>query len=686
MDVIKLDVAWVLICATLVLLMQAGFCCLESGIVRSKNSINVAAKNFADFCISSAIFWLVGYGLMFGTSFKGIVGTHGFGFSSLSDPHVVSFFIFQMMFCGTAATIISGAVAERTKFNGYLMISILVSLLIYPVFGHWAWGGVHGGPKGWLAALGFVDFAGATVVHSVAGWIGLAAAIVIGPRLGRFGDAREKFRSHSLPISTLGVFILWVGWIGFNGGSVLKIDDSVPPIILNTLLAGVFGGVGSMVFTQMRQRRPDVLSFMNGTLAGLVAITASANSVVPMAAAVIGVVAGLLCILASNLLDRMQIDDVVYAFPVHGMAGMWGTLAVAIFGDLDCLGTGLDRWHQFIAQGTGIVVAVGWAFGMGYLLLRGLNRMVALRVSPESEKVGLNISEHDESTDQIDLLRSMEYQKKSGDFSRPVRVDPNSEIGDIADQYNQVLEKLSSAKIDAEKATEAKSDFLAHMSHELRTPLNAIIGFAQMMVNGVFGKMGHSKYQEYCDDIHTSAQHLLSVVNDLLDLSKIEAGQMGRDETVFSIPEVIDEAARLVFASANRAPLATAFQLAEGASMFRGDRRLIFQCVINLISNAKKFSAADSKIEVSATASLADGLVIVVRDQGIGIASEDLSKVLAPFGQVRASIDTSHSGTGLGLPIAKKLCELHGGAMQIDSAQNIGTTITLTFPASRLRA
>ncbi len=246
-----LDHVWVLICASLVFMMQAGFCCLESGYVRSKNSVNVAAKNFADFCISAGVFWIVGLGLMFGASANGLIGASGFMFSSVDDAGKITFFVFQLMFCGTATTIVSGAVAERTYYRGYLMISVVISLVIYPVFGHWAWGGVNGGTPGWLVARGFVDFAGSTVVHSVAGWVSLAAVIIIGARVGRFDASGAKFRSHSLPLSALGVFTIWVGWIGFNGGSTLAANDMVPLIVFNTVIAGAFGGLAAILLTPL---------------------------------------------------------------------------------------------------------------------------------------------------------------------------------------------------------------------------------------------------------------------------------------------------------------------------------------------------------------------------------------------------------------------------------------------------
>src|SRR5262249_42295321 len=262
MAVRDVDIAWLLVAAALVLFMQAGFTALESGLVRSKNSINVAIKNFANFLVAAALFWVFGFGLMFGPTAGGIAGSGAFFFNSHS-AFLVAFFVFQLGFIATATTLISGAVAERMRFASYLILCTLVAGLIYPVFGHWAWGdssyvGAASGADGWLRELGFMDFAGSTVVHSVGGWVALAGIIVLGPRLGRFGRGAVPIRGHDLPVTTLGVFVLWVGWYGFNGGSALALTHDVPEIILNTTIAATFGGLVGMGLTYLRDERPDV--------------------------------------------------------------------------------------------------------------------------------------------------------------------------------------------------------------------------------------------------------------------------------------------------------------------------------------------------------------------------------------------------------------------------------------------
>ncbi|MEE8308660.1 MAG: ammonium transporter, partial [Gammaproteobacteria bacterium] len=440
----SLDIAWILICAALVMLMQAGFSCLESGLVRSKNSINVAAKNFADFCLSSAIFWLFGFGLMFGVTANGLLGTSGFLFDDTTNPWLMAFFIFQLGFCGTATTIVSGAVAERMRFGGYLLVATIISGVVYPVIGHWVWGSAAGiKPGGWLEQMGFIDFAGSTVVHSVGGWISLAAILIIGPRIGRFGSKRTAIHGHDLPVVTLGVFLLWFGWFGFNGGSTLGLTPEVPSIIVNTTISGAFGGVVAMALSWRFDDHPDVTVIMNGSLAGLVGITASAHIMTPLSAVIIGSIAAVVMYVVTLLLERFEIDDVVGAVPVHLSAGIWGTLAVALFADPEKWGTGLGRWDQFVVQLFGVGATFVWAFGVGFILLWLINRWVPLRIDPRGEHTGLNVAEHGASTEILDLLTEMDTQRRANDYSQPVNVEPHTEIGQIARQYNRVLADIN---------------------------------------------------------------------------------------------------------------------------------------------------------------------------------------------------------------------------------------------------
>jgi ammonium transporter len=444
-----IDTLWLVVCAGLVFLMQPGFMCLESGLTRSKNSINVAAKNLADFGVSVILFWAIGYALMFGKSWGGVMGTSDFFLSPGTDYILSAFFLFQIMFCGTTTTIVSGAVAERLKFLTYILISCLSSGVIYPIYGHWVWNGLNQSEVlGWLGRLGFIDFAGSTVVHSVGGWISLAVLVVIGPRQGRFNERGkpQKLRSSNLPFAVLGATLLWFGWLGFNGGSTLKFSDLVAPILLNTVIGGAGGMLTGTIWSYCRYRLLEMDFLINGSLAGLVAVNAGCFAVSTSSALLIGGIGGLVMVIANDLLEHYQIDDAVGAVPVHLGAGIWGTLAVALFGDPELLGTGLNIWHQLGIQVLGIVLAGVWSFGVTYLVLCLLQPWVSLRVSPAEEEQGLNWIEHGAKTEAFDLIELMQSQAKGENFNRRAPVDPFTEMGPIALRYNMVLDALQAAQ------------------------------------------------------------------------------------------------------------------------------------------------------------------------------------------------------------------------------------------------
>ena len=435
-----IDLLWMLLCAGLVFLMQAGFMCLESGLTRAKNSINVAVKNIADFGLSVALFWAFGYGIMFGISQAGWIGTSDFFPSAQAESSsLIVFFLYQAMFCGTATTIISGAVAERLKFSAYLIIVTLVSGMIYPVFGHWAWNS-----SGWLKQLGFIDFAGSTVVHSVGALVSLAALIIIGSRQGRFDPSGKvnKIQGTNLPFAVLGALLLWVGWLGFNGGSTLALNEQVPGIILNTLISGVAGMLTATLWSQWQHGRIEVEELINGSIAGLVAITACCNLVATPLAVIVGATGAIVAQLVSRSLKCWGVDDAVDAVAVHGGAGIWGTLCVALFGQLELIATSLNRISQLGVQLLGIFIVCIWAFGFTWLVLKLLNFLFSLRVSPEAEELGLNVAEHQAKTDTYELFKVMDLQAKTHDLSLRVPVESFTENGHIATRYNQLMDAL----------------------------------------------------------------------------------------------------------------------------------------------------------------------------------------------------------------------------------------------------
>jgi ammonium transporter, Amt family len=458
----EIDVLWVLAAATLVFFMQAGFMCLEAGLTRSKNNINTSMKVLADFAITAVIFWAFAFGLMFGTSSGGLFGMSNFLLDfNQGSPPLFAFFFFQLMFAGAAVTILSGAIAERTRFGAFIVMAALSAAVIYPIFGHWVWnGGLSGTTSGWLGARGFVDFAGSSVVHSVGGWISLAALLVIGPRTGRFAPdgTPRKISGANLPLATLGVFVLWFGWFGFNGGSTLAMDDRVPRIIANTLMAGAAGMIGSLFIGWFRRKIAEVGLLLNGTLAGTVAITANCHAVSLPAAAIIGAVGGVVALFVEDWLENARIDDAVGAIPVHLGGGIWGTLAVGIFGQPELLGTGLDGGGQIVAQIIGIVVCGIWAFGIAFILFTLFNRISRLRVSADDESIGLNVSQHGATTEVLELFTVMDYQARTGDLSLRVPEEPFTEVGQIARNYNRVIDALELATARTEAVVRSAFD------------------------------------------------------------------------------------------------------------------------------------------------------------------------------------------------------------------------------------
>ena len=388
------DILWLLVATILVILMQGGFLCLESGFVRAKNGTNVAIKNMIDFCVSSLLFWAFGFGIMFGTSWNGLSGTNWFlfdGGSGLNVPpaSLMAFFFFQLAFCSTSTTIVSGAVAERMHFSGYFVTSAVLSGLIYPLFGHWAWGGAAlSEPSGWLVTRGFIDFAGSTVVHSVGGWVSLAAILVLGPRLGRYGPQGRPVQGHNIPMAALGTLLLWVGWFGFNGGSQLAMGSAadirdIATIYINTNLAAAGGAVTVMVLTQLIYKKVDLTMVLNGALGGLVSITAAPLTPEPSLAIIIGAVGGVLVVFAVPFFDKLKIDDVVGALPVHLVCGIWGTLAVPLS----------NSDASFVNQIVGIAAIGAFTFTASLVVWLILKVTVGIRVSDEEEALGLDKTE-----------------------------------------------------------------------------------------------------------------------------------------------------------------------------------------------------------------------------------------------------------------------------------------------------
>ena len=464
----NLDTFWLLICAILVFLMQSGFMCLESGLSRNKNSINVALKNVTDFGIAVVTFWAFGFALMYGTSIMGLFGNRFYFFTT----HVAgyqTYFVFQAMFVATAATIISGAVAERLKFLSYVIITFVTSGFLYPVVGHWAWAFNFDNPTekfGWLGKMGYIDFAGASVVHSVGGWVALSILLIIGNRTGRFREgAKKTFQGSNTPMAALGALILWFGWFGFNGGANGAMDLKVPLILINTFLSASFGLIFSSLMGVIILKKPEPLFMITGPLAGLVSITAGCAHVNPSEAILIGSIGGIVSGSTIVLLEKIKIDDVVSAIPVHLACGIWGTIAVAIFGNFEMMGIEKTRLEQLTVQLIGIGSIGGFCFFSSFIIFKLINSVFPLRVGKIEEELGLNISEHNASTDTHELLEVLTKQAKSEDYSMRAPQDPFTDSGIIGTQYNVLMDRL-------EQSENQKNKWKNRVSNEIKLAMN----------------------------------------------------------------------------------------------------------------------------------------------------------------------------------------------------------------------
>ena len=396
-----LDILWILVAGILVFFMQAGFALVEAGFTRAKNVGNIIMKNFMDFSLGSLLFWIIGYSVMYGGE-GAFFGAFDFFYNAEGDMHNL---FFQTVFAATAATIVSGAMAERTKFSTYLVFSVVITAIFYPISGHWVWGG------GWLSTMDtpFHDFAGSTVVHSVGGWAALAGAWTIGPRLGKYNGKTNAIPGHNMVLGALGVFILWLGWFGFNPGSQLAISgdnaNAVAGIVITTNLSAAAGALVTMFVTWFRYGKPDLSMTLNGGLAGLVGITAGCAVVSPGGAAIIGALSGLLVVFSIEFIDKkLKVDDPVGAISVHGVCGAFGTLMVGFFALPDAIGEGIagvfygGGFSSVISQLIGILSIGAWAFGGGLILFQTLKATMGLRVSEQEEREGLDIHEHGQSS------------------------------------------------------------------------------------------------------------------------------------------------------------------------------------------------------------------------------------------------------------------------------------------------
>lgn len=713
----QIDIIWLLVCTIFVFFMQAGFCCLESGLSRSKNSIHVAIKNIVDVSIVGILYWAFGFGLMYGSTAGGWIGASSFPYLNLEADHFrPAFFLFQLMLCATAVTIASGASAERMRFTAYLILSVVLGGLIYPVFGHWTWAShLAGNSPGWLESLGFRDFSGSTVIHSIGAWAALASIMIIGPRMGKFDKKQSggRFKGHNLTLATVGVFILWIGWFGLNGGSGFQFTSQIPQILINTFLASAFGAVTLLAWQFYLGKHIEIENILNGLLAGLVASSASCDVISPASAAIIGIIAAIVMEAGTWLLERCHLDDTIGVIPVHGFAGIWGTLAVAFFVPAEILTR--TRLEQFSVQLLGCVVCFALCFSFCWITLRVISKFIRLRATLEEEEAGLNMAEHGATTEMHELLNSME-QHIQGHTCTIENLDEHSDVGLIARQYNRVIEvrdialqeikdrtekletmrceleekaaRLKQVNKDAESALRAKGEFLANMSHEIRTPMTAVLGYTDLLIEESWNRPASLKL---LDVIKRNGNYLLDLINDILDLSKIESGNLTIETIPFSLMEKLKEVHSLMSLRAEHHKIQ--FQLIFNGKIptqIQSDPTRFKQILINLVGNAIKFTPDGGKVSVE-TSFLSSGsekskLQFKIRDTGIGMTQEQVQNLYQSFVQADSSTTRKFGGTGLGLAISKQLSEMLGGDLECESVLNEGTLFTLTISVGDLES
>ncbi|WP_415904730.1 ammonium transporter [Neptuniibacter sp. QD48_55] len=603
----NMDIVWLALCAGLVFFMQAGFCFVETGCIRKKNTLNVAVKNISDMAAAILLFWGLGYGLMYGDSIAGFIGSSAFFLSGVTESYDLIFFLFQAVFAGTAATIVSGAVAERMKFSGYLIIAGVTAGFLYPVVGHWIWS-----ENGWLAQKGFIDFAGSTAVHSVGAWIALAGVIVLGPRIGRFNKdgSVNEIAPHDLLLTTVGVFILWFGWFGFNGGSTLAVDGSIAKVLVNTSLAAAAGGIINLMLAHMDSDYVRIERILNGVLGGLVAITAGCAVVTPLGAVLIGMCGGVIAHYSHHfLLHVCKLDDPISAIPVHGFAGATGTLLLVFFAPEAALNHSL--LEQFLVQLQGVVATLVWSFSFGLVLFLLLKMVGQLRISEDDEKSGLNVSEHAATTGWLDTLQAMHGIMQDKDLTRRIKIEHGTEAGEVAACFNALIEQfqrnLGSISQTSSQVNETASNLLSFSNQtsqrleeqenntalivesieELKNTLNSISGQAQGVAES--SNQADTELMSTSQMIVMATGAIEMMAKTIEDVATIIPEVNEQSDRVGRVTEVISEIAE----QTNLLALNAAIEAARAGDAGRG-----FAVVADEVRNlAQKTKASTLEIE-----------------------------------------------------------------------------------------
>ncbi len=625
-----IDNLWIIICASFVFFMQAGFICYEVGFVQSKNVIAVAIENLMTFMTTTIGFCLVGFPLMFGKTYLGVVGNSFWHFEGIAEasPMGYAFVFFELMFAAAAVTIFAGSMSERTKFFPLQLAAIVSATVIFPIYGHWVWGGLFLNQETWLSSLGFIDFAGATVVHTTAGFIALAGLMAVGKR-----NKPKKGRSN-IPFAVLGVFILWFAWFGFNGGSILAFNDKVGLILLNTNLSAATGMLGALSVNLLLSRNGSYLiSIFNGVLGGLVAITAASYYLDPLSALVIGFLSGMIVDLSSYLLEKIGIDDAVGAVPVHLFGGIAGTLLLPFFMKAEMLHTS-DRFSQFWVQLLGLSVNFIWAFGMGFLVFKLIDITIGLRVTEEEEEKGLNIVEF------ADIYSWEKYMEISG-YEREIK-DKN----DLLRKQSRLL-----AVTEEQEKTKLARDLHDGVGQSLAA-LKLILGMTKnQLETEELTEQNQRLIQNARKAVTLTETSISEIRNVLNNLKPEQLKENGLEGGLVALAEDLNHIDALSCKLEVRKPIPH-FDETVALNIYR----VMQEALTNIVKHAQA-----QKVTIVADALDDKNYIFSIADNGVGF-------------------DTEAREYGVGIPSMADRVKMLGGQFYIESEQNKGTKILMEVP------
>ncbi|MCX7615408.1 MAG: ammonium transporter [Clostridiales bacterium] len=633
---IQINHLWILICACFIFFMQAGFVCYEVGFVQSKNVISVAMENIISFVVATLSFYLVGFAFMFGMSCAGFIGSDNWLLLHLKSSYDYIFIFYQLMFAGTSVTIFSGSMSERTKLKALVIAAIVTGAIIYPIFGHWVWGGTYLNQLTFLSRLGYMDFAGATVVHSTAGWIALAGIIAVGPRKGRWDEDKKPKRlgRSNIPFATLGTFILWFSWFGFNGGNLLRFNDSIGLILLNTNLAASAGVVGAVLTTFLLAKDQSLMeSIFNGALGGLVAITAGSDILTPAQSILVGFIAGSVVVMGSVLLLKLNIDDAVNAVPIHAFGGVCGAILCPLFASSEYLNAS-SRIQQIFIQFFGVAVNFVWAFGVGLLMFYLIKKTIGLRVSDEEEEKGLNIVEFSDIYSWYQRIKEEHYENLTQDLSETIQ------------QQNIELKKRANMLVATQEREREK------IARDLHDGVGQSLVALKIHLGLIQNKTQDEALKNQTDKTIKLAEDTIEEIRNVIyNLKPVELNKDGLAISIRHLCEKLKEISSIKFNCmiANDLPQ---WNETEELNLYR----IVQECLTNIMKHSEA-----TEVDVSMNMPSDDLLFIGISDNGKGF-------------------DIKNVKSGLGLTTIKERAAMLNAKIMIDSEEGRGTRIILEVP------